>query len=93
MAKSQVGSPEAFLQNLPSAEFISAEAFGDCRAFVCSRLDRGVLFLFDRGYSSPKLWARIDHVGAMTQDPELRRPPTRHWITNDSFFDYLGLTG
>ena len=30
---------------------------------------------------------------AMTQDPELRRPPTRHWITNDSFFDYLGLTG
>lgn len=55
---------------------ITAEAFGDCRAFACSRQHRGVLFLLDRGYSSPKLWARIDHVGAflLTRLPASHKP-------------------
>lgn len=42
---------------------ITAEAFGDSRAFGIDHALRGVLMLFDRGYASPSLWRRIDSVG------------------------------
>jgi len=42
---------------------ITAEAFGDSRAFGVDHALRGVLMLFDRGYASPSLWRRIDSVG------------------------------
>ena len=42
---------------------ITAEAYGDSRAFGVDHALRGVLMLFDRGYASPSLWRRIDSVG------------------------------
>lgn len=42
---------------------ITAEAFGDSRAFGIDHDLRGTLMLFDRGYASPSLWRRIDSVG------------------------------
>jgi len=53
---------------------ITAEAYGDCRAFGITGLHRGVLFLLDRGYASPNLWRHIDQVGAFV----LTRLPASH---------------
>lgn len=53
---------------------ITAEAYGDCRAFGITWLHRGVLFLLDRGYASPSLWLHIDRVGAFV----LTRLPASH---------------
>ena len=37
-----------------------------------------------------RTWAALV---AMAQDPEMRRPPTRHWIMDDSFCDFVGVHG
>ncbi len=42
---------------------LTAEAYGDSRAFRIGHDERGVLLLFDRGYASPSLWRRVDSVG------------------------------
>lgn len=42
---------------------ITAEAHADCRAFAIGHWARGMLFLFDRGYSSASLWWRVHRVG------------------------------
>jgi len=48
---------------------ITPETYGDNRAFGVSHQDRGVLFLFDRGYSSPTLWHHVHRVGAYFLTP------------------------
>lgn len=42
---------------------ITAEAYGDCKAFAIGHWAKDVLFLFDRGYSSASLWWRVHRVG------------------------------
>lgn len=43
---------------------ITKEAYGDVRAFGVRWVDRGKLFLADMAYSTPKIWRRIERVGA-----------------------------
>lgn len=43
---------------------ITPETRADCKKFGISWADAGTLFLFDRGYSSPSLWFRVQRVGA-----------------------------
>ena len=45
-------------------------------------------FLFGRRPSQTQTWR---HLAMLTMDPELRRPPTRFWITNTSFCDFAVL--
>ncbi len=42
---------------------VTPEAYADSRAFGIDQQLRGVLMLFDRGYSAPSLWRLIDSVG------------------------------
>ncbi|MCA9764543.1 MAG: IS4 family transposase [Gemmatimonadetes bacterium] len=55
---------------------VTQDAHGDGRAFGIDQALRGVLVLFDKGYSSPSLWRRIDHVGGyfLTRLPRDRAP-------------------
>lgn len=55
---------------------VTADAYGDNRAFGIEQGLRGVLVLLDRGYSSPSLWRRIDQVGGyfLTPLPADRNP-------------------
>jgi hypothetical protein len=51
---------------------ITAETYGDNKALRLLPSARDVLFLFDRGYSSPSLWWRIHRLGGyfLTRLPE-----------------------
>ena len=55
---------------------ITADAYGDSRAFGVDHQLRGCLMLFDKAYSSPSLWRRIDSVGGyfLAQLPRDRNP-------------------
>lgn len=55
---------------------ITAEVFADCKAAVFGTDIRGILFLFDMGYSSPSLWSSIDRRGGyfLTRLPTDRNP-------------------
>ena len=55
---------------------LTQDAYGDGRAFGIDHALRGVLLLLDKGYSSPSLWRRIDHVGGyfLTRLPRDRAP-------------------
>lgn len=64
---------------------ITADAHGDGRAFGVDQELRGVLVLFDRGYSSQSLWYRIDRIGGYfltplpaDRDPEISSSLRRH---------------
>jgi hypothetical protein len=64
---------------------ITAEAHADCRAFAIGHWARGMLFLFDRGYSSASLWWRVHRVGGFfvtrlpgMYSPEVGRVNRRH---------------
>ncbi len=64
---------------------ITADAHGDSRAFGVDHQLRGCLMLFDKAYSSPSLWRRIDNVGGYflaqlprDRDPEIIRVQRRH---------------
>ena len=57
---------------------LTPDAYGDGRAFGIDQQLRGCLMLFDRAYSSPSLWRRIDGVGGffltrltLDRDPEI----------------------
>lgn len=55
---------------------ITAEAHADCRAFAVGHWAKGMLFLFDRGYSSASLWWRVHRLGGffVTRLPATYRP-------------------
>lgn len=55
---------------------VTADAHADCRAFGVDHALRGALVIFDRGYSSPSLWRRIENVGGyfLTRLPADRTP-------------------
>jgi len=64
---------------------ITPEVLPDCKAAVFGTDIRGVLFLFDMGYSSPSLWAGIDRRGGYfltrlpaDRDPKIVRNLRRH---------------
>lgn len=64
---------------------ITADAHGDGRAFGVDQELRGVLVLFDRGYSSQSLWYRIDRISGYfltplpaDRDPEITTSLRRH---------------
>lgn len=64
---------------------ITAEAHADCRAFAIGHWAKGMLFLFDRGYSSASLWWRVHRVGGFfvtrlpgMYSPEVGRVNRRH---------------
>lgn len=55
---------------------LTAEAYADCRAFTIGHWAKGMLFLFDRGYSSASLWWRVHRVGGffVTRLPATYKP-------------------
>ncbi|RMH23760.1 MAG: IS4 family transposase [Planctomycetota bacterium] len=64
---------------------VTAEAYGDCRAFGVDHDLAGCLVLFDKAYSSPSLWRRVTNVGGyfltrlpLDRDPEIVSELRRH---------------
>jgi putative transposase len=64
---------------------LTADAHGDGRAFGVDHDLRGVLVIFDKAYSSPSLWRRIENVGGYfltrlpaDRDPRIVRGHRRH---------------
>lgn len=64
---------------------ITPDAHGDGRAFGVEHSLSGCLVLFDKAYSSPSLWRRIDNVGGyfltrlpLDRDPEIQCVHRRH---------------
>jgi len=64
---------------------VTADAHGDGRAFGVDHELRGCLVLFDKAYSSPSLWRRVEHVGSyfltrlpLDRDPEVVAVLRRH---------------
>ena len=64
---------------------LTADAHGDGRAFGVEQALRGCLVLFDKAYSSPSLWHRIQGVGGYfltplpaDRNPEILRQLRRH---------------
>ena len=55
---------------------LTPDAYGDSRAFGIDHELRGCLVLFDRAYSSPSLWRRVQSVGGyfLTRLPADRNP-------------------
>jgi hypothetical protein len=55
---------------------LTQEAHGDSREFRIGHWAKGVLFLFDRAYSSASLWWRVDRLGGyfVTRLPASYRP-------------------
>ena len=55
---------------------LTAGSAADCKSFGVGQKDKGCLFIFDKGYQSSSLWARVTRVGGsfITRLPASYRP-------------------